>query len=648
MMRTFGFISTLIWICLALPSLAQSSTAQVEVGFQSQDLQGNSDIYRSQVNEDEGLLLRAFSFQWTRHDGEPSFFDRLRVNASGFGATPHGRFDLQADKAAWYRLRLEISQADHFNALLAENPSQAAIQSTNNPWLLRQHTTDRSREWGELSLEFLPQAKLRPILGFRWNTYDGPASTTYHLGGDEFQLQSRLDEEETEFRAGLKYVDKHLDAEVVYGWRDLESDETRTATMLAGNSTRPILGQDIFLEDLEGRTNSDASTEVLDARLRVFASETLSFLANYVDIDPESELREDAVFSGTFASFRINRFFTRGTETLRTRTEAPSWRGDVKAEWAFSPGFEASVGVMRRNLELDGNALLDTLYLDSVTFSNGDPRDIREQITAETRLDREEDVVDLQLGTTRLANFRFWAGFRQASQDIRVDQSLAEIVVPGGQEGAFQRDIDRLQVGAQFRKKGHQASLTFSRDDADQAVVRTDFLDRDVLLFRGRTQLIEKKLFLSANGRWVTAENPTAGIDFDLDQFTGNIALSGELHALFGFDIDYGVFDLETRTDYRDPLFLDKTSFHKEDGVDLGIGLHGSYQKCGWKGSYRSYDNDGLLAFDLNRTQLGVTWSFTEAFQAILEATRVEYNENTEPLANYDVDQFALLLRWQK
>ncbi len=74
--------------------------------------------------------------------------------------------------------------------------------------------------------------------------------------------------------------------------------------------------------------------------------------------------------------------------------------------------------------------------------------------------------------------------------------ALAEVVVPGGQGGSFQRDLDRLAGGPVVRVGALAVGGDWSKDDADRSVMRTDFAERTRL--RGHLTLT---LFGVSEGR---------------------------------------------------------------------------------------------------------------------------------------------------
>src|SRR5512146_2010513 len=84
---------------------ADAPNFDVELGYRFTDIKGNEDMYRSQINEREGFLLRAFTLSAGGPVGT-GLFDQLRLDASDLGVGPAGAFRLQAGRAGKYDLRV--------------------------------------------------------------------------------------------------------------------------------------------------------------------------------------------------------------------------------------------------------------------------------------------------------------------------------------------------------------------------------------------------------------------------------------------------------------------------------------------------------------------------------------------------------------
>src|SRR4051794_36209205 len=244
--------------CLSLPIMviafaaqAQSVPFDLEVGYRWLDLKGSSQMYRTQINERDGLLLRSFTMSTGDFEGHTSLVDRFRVDASDLGAGPAQSLRLEASRAGTYRLRFGYRSADAFSALPAfANPllGQGIIPG--------QHTFDRTRRMFDVDLELLTDRPIVPFIGYTSNNNSGPGSTTYHIGQDEFRLLQDLHERDREIRAGASFHFASVYGQLTEGWRNFRGNESLTLADVVGgehvapgasngNNIDPVLGQPV-------------------------------------------------------------------------------------------------------------------------------------------------------------------------------------------------------------------------------------------------------------------------------------------------------------------------------------------------------------------------------------------------------------------
>ena len=257
----------------------------VEVGFQSLDVNGNEDVYRSQINGDDGILFRSFYYNLVDADDKYSGYDRIRIDAGGFAASPQGHFRLQMGMGGIYDLKLKYLRMEHYNAL----PSIA------NPFLTEgitpgQHTLDRVRETFDFDLKLLPGKAWQPIIRFHSASYDGPGTSTYHIGQDEFAIVSERDDQETEFAVGVVFDLGKFSGEFMQGWRNLDTEEDVSLATGAesGNNIREVLGREIELDQLERSYESNADMPTTTFHVKGELHERIHVLGSYIRTDLET------------------------------------------------------------------------------------------------------------------------------------------------------------------------------------------------------------------------------------------------------------------------------------------------------------------------------------------------------------------------
>jgi len=133
----------------AVSAVAQTVPVDVEFGYRWLDLKGDTNMYRTQINERSGLFIHALTMSSNDFDGHAeSLLDRFRLDISDLGSSPAGSLRLEADREGAYRLRVNYRRSDAFSAL----PAFA------NPFLAQgivpgQHTYDRTRQMFDTDLE---------------------------------------------------------------------------------------------------------------------------------------------------------------------------------------------------------------------------------------------------------------------------------------------------------------------------------------------------------------------------------------------------------------------------------------------------------------------------------------------------------------
>ena len=207
----------------AAETSAQSIPVEFELGYRFVDVTGNDDMYRTQINDRPGVLLRSL------HVGlRPSLSTALWTTSA---STPPTWGRDRRDRCAWRpgrstRFRLDFSwrRTDLFSALPAfANPllDEGIIPG--------QHTYNRSRDIYDATLQILPGKTLTPILGFTRNMYRGPGTTTYHVGENEFLLNEGVRAIDDEYRIGLGFNTKLVQGAVIQGYRRYRFTDTVVA-----------------------------------------------------------------------------------------------------------------------------------------------------------------------------------------------------------------------------------------------------------------------------------------------------------------------------------------------------------------------------------------------------------------------------------
>jgi hypothetical protein len=170
--------AALLLLFAAGTAAAQVVPLELEFGYRFVKVDGNSDEYRSQINERAGFLLRNITFATSNFDGSTNFVDHVRIDGSDLGIGPTGALRMEAGRAGLYNLRFFYRRAEQFSALPDfANPLFPTVipgQHTYNRGATS--TTRRSRSSRGVILR----------LGYTRNDYSVPGARP-NLGQDEFR-----------------------------------------------------------------------------------------------------------------------------------------------------------------------------------------------------------------------------------------------------------------------------------------------------------------------------------------------------------------------------------------------------------------------------------------------------------------------------
>ena len=373
-----------------------------------------------------------------------------------------------------------------------ETDLYSALPAFANPFLSEgiipgQHTYNRTRNIYDATLELLPGKLISPILQYTRNTYNGPGTTTYHLGGDEFLMNEQVNSTDELYRLGLGLNCGPVQAGFTQGWRYFRWKQVNTLVPGAGdgNVTNPVLGQDIHADAIASAEENKVNTPVTNAWVTGNLFGRLKLVGSYMKADGSTETSYVEADAGNFVGFEIARFFSGLGETVNSRARTDYWRGSARAELEIVPNVTLAGGWAENSRTLTGQALIASLYLNTVTYAGVPTGQILRQIDARTAVEQQNVVYDANVTARMLGPFAVNAGWSQTQQDVVATADAAEIVVPGGQDGSFERTVNTYGGGASFSMWGLTLTGDYRHDDANQPIFRTDYINRDRYKFRG-------------------------------------------------------------------------------------------------------------------------------------------------------------------
>jgi hypothetical protein len=625
----------------------QALPLDLEVGYRFVDVSGNEQMYRTQINDRQGFLLRSLDF--TSQEPLGSFMDSLHIDASDIGAGPAGQLRLTASRADTYKLTFTWRETDLYSALPAfANPFIAAGIVPG------QHTYNRTRNIYDATLELLPGKIVSPILQYTRNTYNGPGTTTYHVGADEFLLNNQVNSRDEVYRLGLAFQYGPVQGGFTQGWRYFRWTQVNTLAPGAGegNVTTPILGQDVFADTIASTEENKVNTPVTNAWVTGNLFGRLRLSGSYMKADGSSETSYIEADAGNFVGFEIARFFSGLGEGIESRARTDYWRGSARASVDITPNVEITGGWVENSRTLTGQALIASLYLNTVTFGGVPAGDLLRQIDARTFVERQDVTFDASVNARMLGPFAVNAGWSQLQQDVLASPDAAEIVVADGQGGAFERTVNTYGGGASFSKWGLTLTGDYRHDDANQPIFRTDYINRDRYKFRALWNWDFLKIGAVFQETQAEDDIVEIGYDTNVREFMADVEVSlfENMLTLRGAG---GEFAVNREILIRVPQDFEIVPTEQEEfGHTWEGGLRLQWDRFSLEGGYLWMNNNGSIPYTIERVRALAEFFFVQNLGLTFEWLLDKYDERPAfdqagPLADYNANRYYVGLHWR-
>jgi hypothetical protein len=635
------------FLCAARLRAQAAIPVDLELGYRFVDVTGNDQMYRTQINDRPGLLLRSLDYT---SQGSLGFLDTLHVDGSDIGAGPAGQFRLLAGRAGVFKLTFTWRETDLFSALPAfANPflSDGIIPG--------QQTWNRTRNIYDATLELLPGKIVSPLLGYTRNVYQGPGTTTYHVGGNEYLLNEQVHSVDQLYRVGLVFNYCGVQAGFTQGWRMYDWSDTTALSpgAGAGNVTTPVLGETLNADAILGTQNNKINTPVTNAWITANLFGRLKLIATYVKADGSNETSYVEADAGRFVSFEIARFFSGLGETVSSRSRTDYWRASARAELMLAPNVDLAGGWVENKRVLDGQALISTLFLNTVTYAGQSTGDLLREVNARTAVDDTTRVYDASVTARALGPFAVNAGWSQTQQDVNATPDAEEILIPGGQGGRFQRRVNTYGGGASFSQWGLTLTADYHHDSADAPIFRTDYIDRDRYNVRGMWSF-KDFLKIGASFRQAHAADDIVEIGYSTKvrefQADFEVTLLKNMLTVRGAG---GEFLTNRQILIRVPQDFDIVPTEQQElGHNWEGGVHFIWDRLSLDAAYLWMNNNGSIPFTVDRFRVLAEYFVLQNVGLDFEWLQDKYNERVAfdqagPLANYNGNRYYVGLHWR-
>jgi hypothetical protein len=368
--------------------------------------------------------------------------------------------------------------------------------------------------------------------------------------------------------------------------------------------------------------------------------------------EAESDFEGAEATTGSFIGFDIGSFFAGLNQGVSTKVENEMWRGRLRAEYVLADGIDLLAGYQTESRDQDGAALIETLFTNTVSFGGVNFGDLQQVVDSQNAIERDEDVADIGVQFSRLGPFSVRATYSQTSQDITATPDVTELVIDepyGGQGGKFSRQIDTFDIGASFVMAGFTLSAQYRDDSADDAVFRTDYLDRTRSRVRAAYATQGGMFRASALVENTDAENLDGGVGYDgsMDVYAADLELVPvKWVRLWG---SYAQHDAASVVLVRRPETLTMTvSDEVEEGESMEVGMSLMFKPVTFDLAYGTFENEGSLPMEMNRLRGRLKLNLNGGAGVAFEYAYDEYDEATIDLSDYAATRYGIYLTFTR
>jgi hypothetical protein len=640
--RLASVAAALALLVAAFGAAAETIPIDLEAGYRWVSVSGNEDMYRSQINDKQGFLVRSFTLSTTNFEGATNAFDQLRVDVSDLGVGPQGFGQLVVGKSGWYKLRFRYSHQENYSAL----PAFA------NPYLDEgiipgQQTYNYNRNIYDAELVLLPGKIVSPLFGYTQNHYAGPATTTAFVGNNVYQLNQNLRVVDQEPRVGLLFNTDWVSGHFIQGWR--KSVENNVQTLIPGKNSGdypgPVLGQDLYLNSLTNSSDTTVNQPITNAALTAQFCPRCRVTGTYVHTGGNLDSNDNENASGNMVNFALGQFFSGLSQTQAPVAGNSYWRGAVRGEYGLGENVDIILGWRQDHRDDYGSALIATLFANAVTYTGRPPTNFL-STAIYNHMIRDDEVWDASLNVRKIGPVSIRGGYSYTTQELNLTESVAEIVVPYGQGGVYDRGIRSVKAGLTFAMAGFTVISDYSTSSASRAIVRTDFEDQWTFKVRG-SWAYKGLLTLGGSGQWVDNSNSGTGLGYSAQYrfYSGNISLTPWKPLTIGFQ--YGQFNNDTSIPIVVPQNLTTVeSIYAEKGTSYEVSLGLSLDAFMLTGSGMRFENKGNAAFKIDRARVRAEIPFAKEFSVVGEWAYDKYTETIDLLGNFKANSIGAYLRW--
>jgi hypothetical protein len=557
---------------------AYDGRTDFEVGYRwSSKIDGNQEMYRSQVNQFQGARLfnAALSLRSTPGTG---WFDKLDLSANNVG-DPYSSVRFNMSRMDAYQIQFSYRDLKYYNYISSfANP----LLSAGNPF--PQHNLDVNYKIINFELRLRPNSKITPYFGYARNSGIGPGYTTMGTAGNEFLLHTQWDYSSDEYRAGVQFNLSMLNLTVEQGYRRMKNRTTLIdAGQPTGNRSFPLFGQNVTLDSLDRSYNGFTGLPTTKVLAKFTPFKNLRMTGQYIYSMGKLDSNMSELSTGHFVSFEELLAYGAELDSWNGRAKKPNHNGSILFEYSPFSRLMLTDRIDTLAYHVSGAALLSTSYLDANSLLGPGPTS---DVTVTSLLNAElvynqvrnqaEGEFDLGHGISMRAGHRYT--FTDISNNDSEDAQTSEMSQNTAIFGLVFRPTRMVRLG-----------VDYENTQSNQALTRTDLFDYDDFNFDMR---IGSWKGFTVNSRVGIRRNSNDASDITFRSRNWNFigGLSWEPNERISLNADFSRTDLLSTIPYlipqnfrKDISLFDERVSGFGGGMSIGI-YRGSKVELGYRG----------------------------------------------------------------
>lgn len=364
--------------------------SSIEFGYRGLSVDGDLNKYQSDLNYKAGPRLFDSSFLLRSNNNKGLLFEQLLVTSTGWGADPNGNLRVSAEQPEWYRFDATYRRFKYrrfLNNFANPNWVFSPAQFSVPPKLFTgEHGMDDRVSLGDFDLTLLPKnEKIRFNIGFSPERYSGPAFTSYHVGGNEFNLLSNIRTRANDYRVGADGKLGPVNFSFLQGFRRTRDDSSIDNGVNSGINLNPAVAN---LTDFNRDQPTRSSIDYTRLSLHSLFAKRFDVTGRVIYSKAKSDFGFAENFTGRNWNPRITGFppsppaatpniLNLGQYVLSGNTERPQWLGDVGLTWLATDKFRLSNTFRVEDFSIDGSAIFSDFFsvtrgtrTDTIAFKN--------------------------------------------------------------------------------------------------------------------------------------------------------------------------------------------------------------------------------------------------------------------------------------